>query len=80
MLKKQVKNLVSDSPDQQLHRTKITQLEKILIRDQEGDVQGAKDIFNEMVDRTMAGENPEGILEEFGLEPDYVFDILDQCV
>ena len=36
----------------------------------------AKEIIDEMIERVLDGENPEEILEEHGLEPDYIFDIL----
>jgi hypothetical protein len=31
----------------------------------------------EMKERMLEGEDPEEILYEYGLEPDYVFDLLD---
>ena len=37
----------------------------------------AQGIISEMQDRVWDGENPEEVLAEFELEPDYVFDILD---
>ena len=38
----------------------------------------ADELINEAKQRVYNGEDPEEILEdEFGLEPDYVFDILD---
>lgn len=36
----------------------------------------AKEMINEMIERVFEGENPEDVLQEFGLEPDYIFDIL----
>ena len=37
----------------------------------------AKDMVREAQERVSQGENPEEILHsEFGLEPDYIFDIL----
>lgn len=33
--------------------------------------------LNEMRERMFDGEDPEEILYEYGLEPDYVFDLLD---
>jgi hypothetical protein len=40
------------------------------------DVTEAKEIVKEMKERMMEGENPEEILYEYGLEPDYVMDLL----
>lgn len=37
----------------------------------------AEEIIKEMKNRVLDGEDPEEILYEYGLEPDYVFDILD---
>ena len=39
--------------------------------------QEAMDELNEMKERLFEGEDPEEILLEYGLEPDYVFDLLD---
>jgi hypothetical protein len=39
-------------------------------------VADAKEIINEMRGRVYEGENPEEILFEIGLEPDYVFDLI----
>lgn len=33
-----------------------------------------------MVDDVNNGANPEDVLEEYGLEPDYVMDLLDECM
>ena len=35
------------------------------------------DVIEQMVDDVLCGANPEEILEEYGLEPDYVTDLLD---
>lgn len=35
------------------------------------------DVIEQMVDDVVCGANPEEILEEYGLEPDYVTDLLD---
>lgn len=40
----------------------------------------AKILISEMVDRVEEGEDPESILFDEGLEPDYVFDLLDYCL
>jgi hypothetical protein len=39
-----------------------------------------KEIILEMVNYVMEGGNPEGILWDYGLEPDYVMDLLDLCL
>ena len=39
-------------------------------------VADAKEIIKEMRERIYEGENPEEILFEIGLEPDYVFDLI----
>jgi hypothetical protein len=36
----------------------------------------ANQLISEMIERVWTGEDPEEILFEEGLEPDYVFDIL----
>lgn len=39
--------------------------------------QEALDLIAEMRERMLAGEDPEDLLYEEGLEPDYVFDLLE---
>jgi hypothetical protein len=36
----------------------------------------ALEVINEMKERIVDGENPEEILFEEGLEPDYIFDLI----
>ena len=48
-----------------------------LMRSQDFTKQEAMDELNEMKERVFEGEDPEEILYEYGLEPDYVFDLLD---
>lgn len=36
----------------------------------------AEDLVEEMRDRVAAGEDPEEVLREQGLEPDYIFEIM----
>lgn len=36
----------------------------------------AQEVISEMQDRVWDGEDPEEVLADFGLEPDYVFDLL----
>jgi len=38
-----------------------------------------KEITLEMVNYVMEGGDPEDTLGEYGLEPDYVMDLLDLC-
>lgn len=53
------------------------ELIKALINSEQAEnVSEALEIINEMKNRVIEGEDPEEILFEFGLEPDYVFDIL----
>lgn len=55
----------------------MTELEKILIRRDGMTPQEARQLVDEMRERVFDGEeDPEEILHEIGLEPDYVFDIL----
>jgi hypothetical protein len=37
------------------------------------------DVIDNMVNDVLAGTDPEYVLEEYGLEPDYVMDLLDLC-
>jgi len=46
-----------------------------MIRD-EMTAEEADNLIKEMKDRVISGEDPEEILHEEGLEPDYVFDLL----
>lgn len=41
-----------------------------------GDFEEAFNLIVEMQDRVLDGENPEEVLYEYGLEPDYVFELL----
>jgi len=56
----------------------MTATEKALITSgQAADAAEAAAIFNEMRYNVLFnGENPEGVLMEYGLEPDYFFDLL----
>lgn len=49
--------------------------EVLTTRDQLSEIEADNEI-NEMRERVYKGEDPEEILEEYGLEPDYVFDII----
>ena len=37
----------------------------------------AREIAEEMADRVRLGEDPEQVLHDCGLEPDYVFDLIN---
>ena len=50
---------------------------KALMYSQDLTRQEAMEELNEMKERLFEGEDPEEILLEYGLEPDYVFDLLD---
>lgn len=39
-------------------------------------IEEVDDIISSMRDDVLEGNDPEEILEEYGLEPDYVFDLL----
>lgn len=49
-----------------------------LMHSQDLTKQEAMDELNEMKERIFEGEDPEEILYEYGLEPDYFFDLLDE--
>lgn len=54
---------------------KITELERALI-DRGESPEEAKVILEELKEQVLAGEDPEELLYDIGLEPDYIFDIL----
>lgn len=52
-------------------------LKEVLMRRDDMTSEQADEAINEARERVMEGEDPEEILqEEFGLEPDYVFDLI----
>jgi len=55
----------------------MTKLEDVLIVRDQLTIAEAKEIIDEMKERVLEGENPDDLLYEIGLEPDYVFDLLD---
>lgn len=58
-------------------RSPMTELTRILMRRDGMTQQEAQDAVIEARGRVRAGEDPEEILyEEFGLEPDYIWDLL----
>ena len=54
----------------------ITEIERILVLRDGMTYKQASDEMAEMKGRVREGEDPEEILHEIGLEPDYVFDLL----
>ena len=55
---------------------KITELHLALMSGQDMTMQEAFDTVNEMRKKVNDGENPESLLYEQGLEPDYFFDLI----
>jgi hypothetical protein len=49
----------------------------VLTHRENGDAEAAQHIFDEMVERVQNGEDPEEVLFEEGLEPDYILDLLE---
>lgn len=54
----------------------MSELKKILITRDKNTPEEADKLISEMQERVADGENPEELLYEIGLEPDYIFDIL----
>lgn len=55
----------------------LEKIEDILVARDRFDLRTARELVNEARVRVADGEDPEEILyEEFGLEPDYVFQLL----
>lgn len=54
----------------------MTELEKVLVDSGGYSAAEAHEIQIEMANRVLEGENPEEVLYDYGLEPDYVFDII----
>jgi len=55
----------------------MTDLKEALINGQDMSPAEADEVIEEMKDRLYEGEDPEELLYEQGLEPDYIFDLLD---
>jgi len=47
---------------------------------QGNDPERIDDMIYEMISDVNNGRNPESILDDYGLEPDYVMDLLDLCL
>lgn len=55
----------------------MTQVERIIIERDGYSSEEARELLEEARERVLQGEDPEEILySEFGLEPDYIFDLL----
>ena len=55
------------------------ELLKILMRRDNLSKAEALEQISEMQQAVLEGENPEELLYDIGLEPDYIFDILPYC-
>lgn len=54
----------------------ITELEGIIMRNYDQTLKQARETLKEWKERVYEGEDPEELLYEEGLEPDYVFELL----
>lgn len=54
----------------------MSELVKIFMERDDLTEQEAKNLVEEMRERVYEGENPEDVLYDEGLEPDYIFDII----
>ena len=54
----------------------MSELKRILIERDEMTSQEADELINEMKERVLEGEDPEEILSEISLEPDYFMEIM----
>lgn len=55
----------------------LDSIQSILVRRDGMDKQEASDLIQEMKERVMDGEDPEEVLHEIGLEPDYIWELID---
>ena len=55
----------------------MTLIKALINNESAGTIIEAREIIAEMRERVADGEDPEDVLYEYRLEPDYVFDILD---
>jgi len=51
-------------------------IKQALIDEQDFSKEEAQEAFQEMVNCVNNGEDPEHILYDYGLEPDYIFDLI----
>lgn len=54
----------------------MSDLKQVFIHRDQMSIGEADRLIEEMRERVMQGENPEDLLYEVGLEPDYIFDLL----
>lgn len=54
----------------------MSELEKALVGREDCSLSDAREIIDEMQDRISDGEMPDDVLYDYGLEPDYVFDLI----
>ena len=54
----------------------MSKIERILIRRDEMTEEEAKEVVAEAREMIADGENPEDVLYDLGLEPDYIFDLI----
>lgn len=54
----------------------MNELKKVLMNRDEMSAEEADEMMAEMRDRIAEGEDPEEVLFEIGLEPDYIFDLI----
>jgi len=54
----------------------MTDLLKVLIQ-KETSVEAAKSVLKGMIEEVNEGEDPEEVLFDYGLEPDYVIDLVN---
>ena len=54
----------------------MTELVRIFMRRDELTLEEATELVKEMRERVLDGENPEEVLYDEGLEPDYIFELI----
>jgi hypothetical protein len=59
-----------------LEKKKMSELKKALMSGQDMSADEADEAIEEMREQVLQGANPEEVLHDIGLEPDYVFDII----
>jgi hypothetical protein len=52
-------------------------LKEVLMQRDNMTADEADELINDCKERVFGGEDPEEVLYELGIEPDYIFDILD---
>lgn len=55
---------------------KITELESVLMKRDELSLSEAKELINDMREEIESGEDAEDVLYSYGIEMDYIFDVL----